>query len=210
MEHQLAGLLRLVREKRLEEACDGLQQIIQAAPDVAAQWLVLARLCFLDPARWEQVLQSALGQLGGAPLAAYRQAVKVLASQIPDPVTPMGPDPVAVAPDVLSSQESTPVTPMEPEPTLPFDMIELEALWIGLEHYRRQVEGGEVVRLESWLDTVRASRAEQMLSARFHGASRAEQRLGALAARMDASGRKEWLAVDRVVKRLDGLRQAVA
>ncbi|MBF0627532.1 MAG: hypothetical protein HQL91_04850 [Magnetococcales bacterium] len=77
-EMRLSGLLRLVREKRLDEAGTLLESLILAAPEVAARWLVLSRLIALDPSRWDQDLQTALGQLGGAPLTAYRRAIRVL------------------------------------------------------------------------------------------------------------------------------------
>ncbi|MBF0271262.1 MAG: hypothetical protein HQL98_04165 [Magnetococcales bacterium] len=78
LEFKLSALLRLVRDKRLVEAAELLDSLIVAAPEVAARWLVLGRLMGLDPDRWDRQVQAALGQLGAAPLAAYRRANRVL------------------------------------------------------------------------------------------------------------------------------------
>ncbi|MBF0341188.1 MAG: hypothetical protein HQL95_09550 [Magnetococcales bacterium] len=77
-EQALSDLLRRVQKRRLEDARTLLEERIAATPEVAARWLVLARLLALDPELWDARLQTALGQLGAAPLAAYRRAMRVL------------------------------------------------------------------------------------------------------------------------------------
>ncbi|MBF0614451.1 MAG: hypothetical protein G8237_04180 [Magnetococcales bacterium] len=77
-ESRLTALPRLVRERRLDDAASLLDGLIAASPELAARVLVLARFVALEPERWDREMQSALGQFGGAPLAAYRRAMRVL------------------------------------------------------------------------------------------------------------------------------------
>lgn len=77
-ESRLAILPRLVREHRLEEAGSLLDSLIATSPELAARLLVLARFIALDPEEWDRRMQTVLAQYGGAPLAAYRRAMRVL------------------------------------------------------------------------------------------------------------------------------------
>lgn len=177
VEIQLAGLLRLVREKQLIQAQAVLGEIIAQSPDVTAQWLVLVRLLLLDPVRWNQEIQQSLGQLGCAPLSAFRQAIGVL-----DEAERGGEDRRM---DVR---------------------MRLEALLVVLERYREAgISSGSRSFGVRWLDQVQARQAQVRLTAPL----RVVARLEALANGIKPGHFGKRLSTDRVISRLEGLRQAM-
>ncbi|MBF0427929.1 MAG: hypothetical protein HQL94_03335 [Magnetococcales bacterium] len=143
---QMAVLLRLVRENRLEEAASVLETVVAHVPEVAAQWLVLARVMGLDAARWDREMQNALGQLGIAPLFAFRHANKVLD-------------------DVVARNGAKPCDAG----------IRLEAWLTRLRDQGGEKVPGVVSALERLLDQVRAMRGERMLTTSIRKMARLEE-----------------------------------
>ncbi len=180
VENQLAQLLRLVRENRLDEAHTVMGQLIGEVPEVTAQWMVLARLLLAEPVRWEGELQQSLGQLGIAPLTAYRQAVKVL--------------------DVNKGDGSVAGTTVLVQ--------RLEALLVAVAGYRdATLVATPLITLTLWLDKVRALRAEHQLMTQERCVARLSALADQLSPVVEPP--QEYGASQRLIRRLEGLQMAV-
>ncbi|MBF0456223.1 MAG: hypothetical protein HQL72_15575 [Magnetococcales bacterium] len=71
-------LFTLVREQRLYEARCALDDFIKEAPEMAAQWLVLARLMTKGESKWLTKIQQGLEQGDSAPQKAFQKALETL------------------------------------------------------------------------------------------------------------------------------------
>ncbi|MBF0191469.1 MAG: hypothetical protein HQL99_10090 [Magnetococcales bacterium] len=185
LEFKLAALPRLVRDQRLVEAGELLDSLIAAAPEVAARWLVLGRLMGLDPERWDRQVQTALGQFGAAPLAAYRRANRVLDQ--------LHADAEAVRRLESWSRRWSEAVPAESERV---GALERKSEAVG--------ESERIRKLESWLQRLGERRADW----RLDSPRRRVARLESLATRLEQLPPRSHARTQRWIGRLEAWQGA--